>query len=55
MNVEQVAEYLGLDVESIYRMVSTGQIPFVEVAGELWFEKDVIDVWVRFLDCGSMH
>jgi excisionase family DNA binding protein len=51
MSVMEVAAYSGLDEETIRRMVSIGQIPFVQACGEVRFEKDVIDIWVRLLDC----
>lgn|GEM_PF-2748666 len=51
MSVREVAEYSGLDEETIQRFVSTNQIPFIPVGGEVRFEKDVIDMWVRLLDC----
>ena len=39
MTAEEVAEYLGLDEESISRFVASGQIPFIETPEGIRFEK----------------
>jgi len=54
MDVHKVARYLGLAEETIERFIHTNQIPFVETAEGLRFEKSVIDVWVYYLDHDSM-
>ncbi|TET44945.1 MAG: DNA-binding protein [Dehalococcoidia bacterium] len=54
MDVKQVVEYTGLDKESIHRMVSTRQIPFVESVTGLRFEKKAIDLWLHLLDDDSV-
>lgn len=55
MDISQLCEYAGLAEETIERFIRTDQIPFIETAEGLRFEKSVIDVWLSFLDAGSMH
>jgi len=50
MDVQQVAQYLGLAEETIERFIHTNQIPFIKTADGLRFEKSVIDVWAYYLD-----
>lgn len=50
MTVKEVAQYLGLDEESIGRFVATGQIPFIQTPEGIRFEKGAIDVFRYFLD-----
>jgi excisionase family DNA binding protein len=33
MDVHEAAEFLGLHVKTIYRMVETGQLPYVRIGG----------------------
>jgi excisionase family DNA binding protein len=54
MDVQQVARYLGLAEETIEGFVHTNQIPFIQTADGLRFEKGVIDIWVQYLDHDSM-
>lgn len=53
MDVKEVVQYSGLDEESIRRMVSTRQIPFIETVRGLRFEKKAIDLWLHLLDDDS--
>jgi excisionase family DNA binding protein len=46
MTVEQLAKYLQLDEQTIYRKVRTGQIPAVKIGKTLRFKRDVIDGWL---------
>lgn len=55
MSLQEVAEYLGLDDESIERFVATGQIPFAETPGGIRFDKDTIDAFSYSLDCNRME
>ncbi|HAH19877.1 MAG: hypothetical protein A2Y00_11175 [Omnitrophica WOR_2 bacterium GWF2_43_52] len=47
MTTEQLAKYLQLDEQTIYRKASIGQIPAVHIGKTLRFKKDVIDSWLR--------
>lgn len=46
MNVEQLAKYLQLDEQTVYRKARVGQIPAVHIGKTLRFKKDVIDGWL---------
>ena len=47
-NVQEVAEFLGLAIESVYHLVSRRQIPCVRLSARcLRFDPNVIAVWVQ--------
>ena len=47
MTTTQLAEYLQLDEQTVYRKAKRGQIPAVRIGKILRFKKDVIDGWLR--------
>lgn len=47
MTANQLAEYLQINEQTIYRKASKGQIPAVHIGKTLRFKKDVIDGWLR--------
>lgn len=47
MTVEQLAKYLQLDKQTVYRKARVGDIPAVRIGKTLRFKKDVIDGWLR--------
>ncbi|MFH1458548.1 MAG: helix-turn-helix domain-containing protein [Candidatus Omnitrophota bacterium] len=47
MTTEQLAKYLQLDEQTIYRKARAGQIPAVHIGKTLRFKKEVIDGWLR--------
>jgi len=47
MNVGQVARYLGVVPDTIYRKARRGEIPAVKV-GKVWrFPKETLDKWLN--------
>lgn len=47
MTVDELAAYLKLDAQTIYRKARKGEIPGCRI-GRTWrFPKDVIDLWLR--------
>lgn len=47
MTLEEVAKYLRVSKDSIYRLAQKGQIPASKL-GNLWrFKKEEIDEWMR--------
>jgi predicted DNA-binding transcriptional regulator AlpA len=47
-NVEEVANFLGLAIGSVYHLVSQGRIPCVRLSARcLRFDPDVIAVWLQ--------
>ena len=47
MTASQLAEYLQLDEQTIYRKAKRGEIPAVRIGKTLRFKKDLIDGWLR--------
>lgn len=47
MTAGQLARYLQLDEQTIYRKARSGQIPAVHIGKVLRFKKEVIDGWLR--------
>ncbi len=47
MTAGQLAEYLQLDEQTIYRKAKRGEIPAVHIGKTLRFKKDLIDSWLR--------
>lgn len=47
LTVAELAEYLGLAKDTVYRKVKAGEIPGVRI-GRIWrFPQDLIDEWLR--------
>lgn len=47
LSVEEIAEYLGVKRDTIYRWIDRRSMPAHKI-GRLWkFKKDEIDEWVR--------
>jgi len=55
MTLQEVAERLGLDEESIARFVATGQIPFSKTPEGIRFDKDAIGASRYCLDCQTIE
>ena len=47
MTASQLADYLQLDEQTIYRKAKRGEIPVVRIGKTLRFKKDLIDGWLR--------
>ena len=47
MTVKQIAQYLQMDEHTVYRLVRSGQIPAIKIAGQWRFKRDVIDDWIK--------
>jgi excisionase family DNA binding protein len=46
MTIKQVADYLQLNVTTVYKLAQTKRIPAVKI-GRVWrFHKDRIDKWL---------
>lgn len=47
LSVEEIAEYLGVVKDSVYRWIEHKGLPAHKV-GKLWkFKRDEVDAWVR--------
>lgn len=49
MTAGQLAKYLQLDEQTVYRKARSGEIPAVHIGKALRFKKDVIDGWLRIV------
>jgi excisionase family DNA binding protein len=47
MTVEELAEYLKLNPQTIYRRFRKGELPGVKIGKAIRFKRDVIDGWLR--------
>lgn len=47
MTLQDVAEYLQLSKDLIYRLAQKGKIPASKVGGRWRFKKEKIDQWVE--------
>ncbi len=49
MTVEELAEYLKLDPQTIYRKFKEGEIPGVKIGKAIRFKRDIIDAWLYIM------
>lgn len=47
MTVKDVADYLQMSTETIYRLAQRGEIPATKVASQWRFKKERIDEWMK--------
>ncbi len=53
LSVDEIAEYLGIQRETVYTWISKKKMPAHKV-GRLWkFKRDEIDQWVRSGSAGE--
>ena len=46
LNIQDVAEYTGLSVHTLYAMVSQRRIPFVKMGRLTKFDREELDRWI---------
>ncbi len=55
LSVEEIAAYLGIKRETLYKWLADKNMPAHKV-GRLWkFRKDEVDEWVRTGEADSRH
>lgn len=47
MNTRELAEYLGMDRQSIYQLIHQNKIPYMKPAGKLFFDRVEIEKWLQ--------
>lgn len=53
LSVEEIAEYLGVAKDSVYRWIEQRGLPAHKV-GKLWkFKRSEVDAWVRTAGAGA--
>ena len=47
LNMTEGAEYIGVEVQTLYKMVSQRRIPYVKVGRLTKFDPRLLDEWIR--------
>ena len=47
LTVKEVSEYIGIAVDTIYKMVNQRRIPFVKVGRLVKFDQAALDAWLK--------
>lgn len=47
MTIQELAEYLKLNPQTVYRKFRRGELPGVKIGRSIRFKRDVIDGWLR--------
>ena len=47
LNIQEVADYTGLSVHTLYTMVSQRRIPYVKVGRLTKFDLQQLDAWIK--------
>jgi excisionase family DNA binding protein len=50
MTTRELAAYLKIDLDTLYKLLRKGQIPFFKVGGDYRFNRDEIDKWMNDLE-----
>jgi len=46
MEIDEAAQYLGVSVRHVRRLVAEKRIPYIKWGGRLHFDPDELDAWV---------
>ena len=47
MSIEEAAQYTGLSVNTLYKMVAQRRIPYVKLGSRLMFNVGSLDEWIK--------
>ncbi len=47
LNIQEVAQYTGLSVHTLYTMVSQRRIPYIKVGRLTKFDVGLLDAWIK--------
>ena len=47
MTIQELAEFTGLSIQTLYKMVNQRRIPYVKVGRLLRFDNRLIDDWLQ--------
>lgn len=47
LNVQQVSEYLGIKVSTVYKWIHYGYIPYVKLGKLVRFNQAKVDAWIE--------
>ena len=46
-SVDELSDYLHVSKSSIRKMVRTKEIPFFRILSIIFFDKEIIDIWIK--------
>ncbi|MDD5194130.1 MAG: helix-turn-helix domain-containing protein [Candidatus Omnitrophica bacterium] len=46
MTPKEAAQYLGIHLVTIYRLIKKGELPSFKIGGQWRFKKDLLDSWI---------
>lgn len=52
MTVQELADYLKLNPQTVYRKFRKGELPGVKIGAAVRFKREVIDSWLRAMSHG---
>ena len=52
MTVEEAAQYLRMNPQTVYRRAEAGELPAIRIGRSLRFKRDLLDEWLRLM---AMH
>lgn len=55
LTVKEIAEYLGLSVDLIYKLVRQKQIPHIKIGARILFKLSSIEKWLSELEEESIN
>ncbi|BAC15280.1 helix-turn-helix domain-containing protein [Oceanobacillus iheyensis] len=47
MSVKEMAVYLGVHLDTVYKMVRAGEIPHYRLRSKILFSKEAVDEWIE--------
>ena len=47
MTLQEVAQYLGLHVMTVYKLTRQGRVPAAKIGGQWRFKRDVLEEWLE--------
>ena len=53
MTVSEVAEYLRVNPQTVYRKAKAGELPAVRIGRAIRFRRSELDAWLKSLSAGS--
>jgi excisionase family DNA binding protein len=53
MTAHEVAQFLKLHIETVYRFVAEGRLPFFRLGSDLRFRRKEIERWIKTQEANS--
>ena len=47
MSVKEMASYLGVHLDTVYKMARANEIPHFRISSKILFSKDAVDAWIK--------